>query len=331
MHRYGAILKDFLIALLVCPQVINLIKTMDLARIYRLLKLMQLLSSNVDYTTPELKDRLEISERSIFRYLEVFKDAGYALHKKDKNIHKLYKMPADFIDLKDLVYISSEEAHILHTLLMSITGDSQVQINLEQKLAALYDATSITEIIGHKSSAENVRLLKDAINRKRQVVLMDYESSHSTSISDRIVEPYGFSVNYTDVYAYEVSTGMCKIFKICRIGWVRPVEHEWEHEEKHLKMTQDCFRMCGNKEYKVTLKMSLKAKNLLIEEYPLASTDVTFEDGHWWLKTTVKDLAGVGRFVIGLADQIEVVDSSELNAYMIQFIEKYLKHLIIVH
>lgn len=58
--------------------------------------------------TPELKDRLEISERSIFRYIEVFKDAGYALHKKDKNIHKLYKMPADFIDLKDLMYISSD-------------------------------------------------------------------------------------------------------------------------------------------------------------------------------------------------------------------------------
>ena len=69
---------------------------------------MQLLSSNVDYTTPEFKDRLEISERSIFRYLEVFKDAGYALHKKDKNIHKLYKMLADFIALKDLVYISSD-------------------------------------------------------------------------------------------------------------------------------------------------------------------------------------------------------------------------------
>ena len=49
---------------------------------------MQLLSSNVDYTTPELKDRLEISERSIFRYLEVFKDAGYALHKRDKKDKK---------------------------------------------------------------------------------------------------------------------------------------------------------------------------------------------------------------------------------------------------
>ena len=121
---------------------------MDLARIYRLLRLMQLMSSNVDYTTPELKELLEISERSIFRYIEVFKDAGYALQKKDKNVHKLFKMPVEFTEIKDLVYITHEEAHVLHALLMSICGDSQIHINLEQKLAALFDGTSITEIIG---------------------------------------------------------------------------------------------------------------------------------------------------------------------------------------
>lgn len=68
-----------------------------------------------------------------------------------------------------------------------------------------------------------------------------------------------------------------------------------------MKYRQECARYSrsAEKEYKVTLKMTLKAKNLLIEEYPLASTDVTFEDGNWWLKTTVKDLAGVGRFPLG--------------------------------
>ena len=303
----------------------NTQSNMDLARIYRLLRLMQLLSSNVDYTTPELKELLEISERSIFRYLEVFKDAGYALQKKDKNIHKLFKMPSDFIDLKDLVYISQEEAHILHTLLMSISGDSQIHINLEQKLAALFDDTSITEIIGHKCSAENVKMLKEAMNRRKRVVLMNYESSHSTSISDRIVEPYGFSVNYSDVYAYEVTTGLCKIFKICRIGWVRMTEQDWENEHHHEDIKQDCFRMSGKETIPVTLKMTLKAKNLLIEEYPLASRDITFENGYWWLQTTVKDLAGVGRFYLGLSDQIQIVDSIELEDYIRKHIQKHLK------
>lgn len=306
------------------PSPPNTRSNMDLARIYRLLRLMQLLSSNVDYTTPELKELLEISERSIFRYLEVFKDAGYALQKKDKNIHKLFKMPADFIDLKDLVYISKEEAHILHTLLMSISGDSQIHINLEQKLAALFDDTSITEIIGHKCSAENVRMLKEAMDRRKRVVLMNYESSHSTSISDRIVEPYGFSVNYSDVYAYEVTTGLCKIFKICRIGWVRMTEQDWENERHHEDITQDCFRMSGKESIPVTLKMTLKAKNLLIEEYPLSQKHVTYEDGHWYLRTTVKDLAGVGRFYLGLSDQIRLVESPELERHVRKHVETHL-------
>lgn len=82
----------------------------------------------------------------------------------------------------------------------------------------------------------------------------------------------------------------------------------------------DCFRMNGKKSIQVILKMTLKAKTLLVEEYPLSTRDITFKEGAWWLNTTVKDLAGVGRFVIGLADQIEVVDSPELQQYLHKFI-----------
>ena len=39
---------------------------------------------------------------------------------------------------------------------------------------------------------------------------------------------------------------------------------------------------------------------------------------------TVKDLAGVGRFTIGLADQIEVVDSSELDEHIWNFTREHL-------
>ena len=74
--------------------------------------------------------------------------------------------------------------------------------------------------------------------------------------------------------------------------------------------------------------MTLKAKNLLIEEYPLASRYLTFENGDWWLRTKVKDLAGVGRFVIGLADQIDAVDSPELTSYILNFSKKHLLSLI---
>ena len=289
---------------------------------------MLMLSSNVDYTTPELADLLEITERSIYRYIRSFKDNGFVLEKRNPNIHKLLKMPLDEIKLDELIQISSEEAFILHTLLLSITGGSQIHINLEQKLAALFDATSITEIIGKKTAAENVRILKKAIDEKECVELIDYESGHTMKVSDRIVEPYGFSTNYADVYAYEPASGICKTFKIIRIGWVRPIGAEWEFEEKHEVIDPDCFRMNGKESIPVTLRMTLMAKNLLIEEYPLSMRDISYKDGYWLLNTVVKDLAGVGRFFLGLSDQIEIIDSPKLESYVKRRVRKDLAKFI---
>ena len=180
---------------------------MDHGRIVRLLKLMELLSSNVDYTIQELMGKLEISRRSIFRYLDSFKIAGFTMKKKGPNVHKLMTNKCRKIDLSQLIHLSEEEAYLLHNLMGALTSDCQVAINLENKLAALFDATSVTEIIGNKITGENIMRLREAMNAKKQVTLARYESGNTMSISDRLVEPIKFSSNYRDVDAYEVSTG----------------------------------------------------------------------------------------------------------------------------
>ena len=147
-------------------------------------------------------------------------------------------------------------------------------------------------------------------------------------VSDRIVEPYGFTTNYADVYAYEPASGICKTFKITRIGWVRPIGAEWEFEEKHEVIDPDCFRMNGKRCYKVSLKMTLKARNLLIEEYPLSQKYISCQNSCWILNTTVKDLAGVGRFYLGLSDQIEIIQSPELVSFVRNHIRKNLARFI---
>ena len=296
---------------------------MDHGRIVRLLRLMELLSSNVDYTTQELMDRLEISRRSIFRYLESFKTAGFTMKKKGTSVHKLLSYNCHKIDLSQLIHLSEEEAYLLHNLLGTLTSDCQVAINLEKKLTALFDATSVTEIIGNKVTGENIMRLRQAIDDKKQVTLVDYKSGHTMSISNRLVEPIKFSTNYTDIYAYEVSTGITKVFKLSRIGCVDLSLDNWQYEDKHATIETDCFRMTGKEDIPVTLKMTLKAKNLLIEEYPLSAKYVSY-DGEWWFRATVKDLAGVGRFVIGLADQMEVINSPKLENYIRIFTKQHL-------
>ena len=296
---------------------------MEHASIYRIFRMLEMLGSNVDYTTPELTERLDVCERSTYRYIETLKLAGCTIVKKDKNIHKLVKIPSEGIKLEELVLISSEEAFLIHRMLRSIAGECPLVYNLELKLAAIFDAICITEIVGNKSASENIKELKKAINNHERVVLMNYESGHTMQISNREVEPYAFSTNYADVYAYEIATGQNKIFKVCRIGWVKPTCNLWEHEDKHEVIAPDCFRMNGKELIPVTLKMTLMAKNLLIEEYPLSARDLTYEDGHWWLRTNVKSMTGVGRFVMGLADQIEIVDSYQLQLYIENFVKQY--------
>lgn len=301
---------------------------MEHASIYRIFRMLEMLGSNVDYTTPELTERLDVCERSTYRYIETLKLAGCTIIKKDKNIHKLVKIPSEGIKLEELVLISSEEAFLIHRMLRSIAGECPLVYNLELKLAAIFDAICITEIVGNKSASENIKELKKAINNHERVVLMNYESGHTMQISNREVEPYAFSTNYADVYAYEIATAKNKIFKVCRIGWVKPTCNLWEHEDKHEVIAPDCFRMNGKESTSITLKMTLLAKNLLIEEYPLSSRDLTYEDGYWWLRTNVKSMAGVGRFYLGLSDQIEIIQSPELVSFVRNHIRKNLARFI---
>ena len=297
---------------------------MDHGRIVRLLKLMELLTSNVDYTIQELMERLETSRRSIFRYLDSFKSAGFTMKKKGNNIHKLLTHSCHKIELSQLIHLSEEEAYLLHNLLGALTSDCQVAINLEKKLTALFDATSVTEIIGNKVIGENIMRLRQAMDEKKQVTLIGYESGNTMSISDRLVEPIRFSTNYTDVYAYEVATGITKVFKISRISQVEVSLTDWQHEDKHEIIETDCFRMAGKEDIPVTLKMTLKAKNLLIEEYPLSSKYISYDGQSWWFKGNVKDLAGVGRFMIGLADQVQIIEGQRLIEYKNNFVSKFL-------
>ena len=100
------------------------------------------------------------------------------------------------------------------------------------------------------------------------------------------------------------------------------LDDPWSHEDKHMKSKTDCFRMSGFEQTPVKLELSLRAKNLLIEEYPLSEKDLKNDNGVWVLETLVSDMAGVGRFVIGLADEIRVIDSPALEDYIRSFMEE---------
>lgn len=298
---------------------------MDQPKLERMLRLMKLMTGNVNYTVNELAERIGTTYRSVYRYIETFKDAGFVVHCLGRGIYKLGKESRYFKDISQLVHFTDEEAHIVNQLIEALDDTNSLKQNLRRKLTSIYDCTSMAQSIVRGKNATNVNALLEAMNEHRCVVLRDYASSHTGVVRDRVVEAFGFTTNYVQVWCYEVESGQNKIFKISRIGGVEILDEEWQHSESHSQGFIDIFRMTGFEQHRVTLRLGMMARNLLLEEYPLAERDIV-EDGdeRWILDTQVCNYRGVGRFVLGLMDDIEVVGSDDFKRYLRTKIAEYI-------
>lgn len=296
---------------------------MDQPKLERMLKLMKLMTGNVNYTVNDLAERLDTSYRSIYRYIETFKDAGFVVQKLDGGVYKLGKESRYFKEISQLVHFTDEEAHIVNQLIEALDDTNSLKQNLRRKLTTVYNCTSMASSIVRGKNASNVNRLLEAIEERRQVVLVDYASSHTGVVRNRLVEPFGFTTNYVQAWCYEPESGMNKLFRVSRIGSVEVLDVEWQSEAEHAEGYIDIFRMTGFEQHRVQLRLGMLARNLLIEEYPLAERDiVSLGDKSWMLDTMVCNYLGIGRFVMGLLDDIEVVDSPEFDRYIADCISK---------
>ncbi|MBP5397722.1 MAG: WYL domain-containing protein [Bacteroidales bacterium] len=296
---------------------------MSQPKIERLLRLMRLLSGSVDYTIAEIGERLLISSRSVYRYIESLKDAGFSVVKLYGDVYKLATMPPGDMDLAKLVCFSEEEAYVVNSLIDNLSPTNSLRSNLKRKLSAIYDQTSITKFVDRRTNSLHVDCLHKAIKEKRKVILKNYESGHSHTIRDRLIEPYGFTLDYIDVCAFDLEDNKNKVFKIQRIGEVKIVDECWTEEKQHQIPGIDAFRMSGDNPIRVRLRLSLLAKNLLTEEFPLAEKDLTRQGDSWLLDTRVYSFLGIGRFYLGQMNEIGIVDSPEFEAYIISFLNDY--------
>ena len=299
---------------------------MEQPRVERVLRLMRLMSGNVRYTVEQLAEILETSYRSIYRYIDTFKSVGFAVEKDENNVYRLMQLPSEYADLKNLVYFSEEEAQIVCNLIEGLDSSNTLKANLYKKLIRVYDVTKINEFEGVKSNSANVQALKTAMDNHRKVVLKSYASANSGIIRDRLVEPFGFTNNHIDVWAYDIEKRANRLFKIPRIEWVDVLPEDWSFEKEHHKTPIDAFHMSGDSKIHVRLEMSLLAKNLLQEEFPLSIPDISLEDGKWIYDSYVCQMAGIGRFVMGLAKEITIINSPELTKYIRDYkesLEKY--------
>ncbi len=289
---------------------------MEQPKIERVLRLMKMMTGNNNYTVEDMAERLGISYRSVYRYIETFKESGFVVQRKEGGIYKLGKDSRYFKEISQLIHFTDEEAHIVNQLIEGLDNTNMLKQNLRKKLTAVYNCTSLAESVVEGKNAINVNRLIEAISNGKQVVLNKYASSHTGVVRDRLVEPFGFTTNYVQVWCYEPESGLNKLFNTARIGTVKVLDSDWQFKELHHEGYIDIFRITGFEQRRVELELGVMAHNLLVEEYPLSTRDLTpIDSSRWLLDTMVCDYVGIGRFVMGLLEDIKIL-TPEFDKYI---------------
>lgn len=162
-----------------------------------------------------------------------------------------------------------------------------------------------------------------AIDGKHQVRLMGYHSSNSSTVTDRLVEPFSFTLNYGFIWCFEVETESNKLFKTARIAKVAETGLPWQFESSHEELPTDVFRFSGSEKTPVTLRLTMRAANLLTEEYPQSEEFIQPDTaGGYLFDGWVCSFKGIGRFVLGLPGEVEVVKPGTLKEYLNEQLKK---------
>jgi predicted DNA-binding transcriptional regulator YafY len=289
---------------------------------HRLLRLIMFLSNSYAKTKEECVVFLGIKDSAFYNYRNILLDTGFDLLQKDGKYWIEYP-DHDHQVLRNVLHFSEEETWLLSRCIDMLEEKPENAARLKQKLAAFLNQDKAIEAYIHKEKSALVQALRKAQKEKKQILLVNYSSGNSQTVKNRLVEPFEFKDDFNLVWAYESTLKQNRQFKICRIEDVEETPFSWECERLHRSKPVDIFRNTGDLNKRVECVLTLKAKNLLIEEYPLSERFLTKQSGtHFLLQAPVAKYEGPGRFVMGLCDDIEPLGDDGFLEYLKILIDK---------
>lgn len=285
------------------------------AKLLRIFQLIGLLKGG-GRTVAQLASQLNATERTIYRYFKLLEQIGFII---EQDFNRRYFIHRDEGENPEDRF-TLEEVNVLRQLIQSGASGHPLQGDLLRKLAFHSEAQNLPEQFLKLRVARLFHSLNEAIENKRQVILKQYHSANSQEVTDRTVEPFQFGEGFQSVLALDIKDKQCKYFKLERIGSVNTLEKPFRFEKLHKRVHTDSFGISGRKETWIKLRLSLRAYVLLREEYPLTlpyiEKEETDEEKTYIFNGPVLSFKGVGRFALGLVDEVTILSPSEFKTYL---------------
>ena len=106
---------------------------MDQPKIERLLRILMMLTGNNSYTVEEIAERLSVSKRTVYRYIDSFRESGFVVTKSGDFV-KIKKESRYYKDISHLLYFSEEESYLLKRAIENLDENDTLKQNLKKKL-----------------------------------------------------------------------------------------------------------------------------------------------------------------------------------------------------
>lgn len=264
------------------------------------------------WTIKQLMERFDYGKSTIYRYLELLEEAGFCV---EKDFHKRYFVTTTEDDPIQSQF-TVEETSLVRSLLQADMNNPLKQSVLK-KLSLNSELDALPQLFLKAHLGNLVEQLTHALRNQHQVILKNYHSANSNAVGDRLVEPIQFGPNYGTLMALDVNEKVCKQFKLDRIGEVVETHKTFQHKKLHQPLTTDIFGLSGKTQTTVTLHLTARAYLLLREEYPMALPYLKQEKATYIFHGSVASFAGIGRFAMGLLDEIEIVGPDEFREYVV--------------
>jgi predicted DNA-binding transcriptional regulator YafY len=271
-------------------------------KILRVLQLISYLEQSPSKTISHLAELLDSTERTVYRYFDLIRECGFDLQRDEFNRFFIVDERSNGVRFTD------EEAKFLKELILTNGKNNKLKDSI---LTKIYLGSELTMVASHLVNAKNSKVIERlalSIGNQEQVYLKKYQSINTGTISDPLVEPFGFTDDYTTVMAYEISSKKNKTFHIDRIAYVDFAGKPFKNSKKFEKQIPDVFGFSYSGEtYPIKLELDLKQVLLLKEQYPLTAPFIHYNQrkNNYELKVQVNDLKPIQRFMRGININLE--------------------------
>ncbi len=318
---------------------------MDVSRLHRVLKIITLLQSRQQFRPEDLAKELGVSKRTVYRDMNMLELAGIPFYfdreQGGYSIHRTFWLPPINLNIEEalsLIALSQQVSHDEGVPLMAPAIDaarkieSQLPLGIRSAVGRLAEGISIRRgrIARHDDLGPVYETLRKALAHRRPVELQ-YISFHDRKQLALVLEPYWlvFHDRAWYVIGHSRQHDDVRTLKLGRVASVAVLADEQfdppkQTLEQHLGLAWRLIR--GDKRYNVRLRFEpLVAANVAEVKWHSTQKISWQDDGRIIYDVSVEGLDEIIWWIMGYADQVEVLEPAELRDRVRQMAERMLE------